>query len=165
MQAALDALGAPWPYEIDGHGNQLFIDDANVPSPLSLPYMGACSADDARYRRTRAAVLSSRSPFYAQGAAGQVIGSPHTGPGTVWPLGLVVQALTSSVDAEILFCLGQLKNTHAGSGFMHEAFDCQDAARFSRPWFAWANSFFGELILSLENQRPHLLATPLKGAP
>ena len=160
VQGALDALGTPWPYEVDGHGNQLFIDDANVPSLLSLPYLGACGADDARYRRTRAAILGPSNPFYTQGPAGHGVGSPHTGPGTVWPLGLVVQALTSNDDAEILGCLAQLKATHADTGFMHEAFDCQDAARFSRPWFAWANSLFGELILTLQRQRPHLLARP-----
>jgi meiotically up-regulated gene 157 (Mug157) protein len=163
VQAALDALPSPWAYEIDGYGNQLFIDDANVPSLLSLPYLGAYDAGDDRYQSTRTTILSAHNPFFAQGAAGQGQGSPHTGPGTVWPLGLAMQALTSSDDTEIRFCLAQLKSTHAGTGFMHEAFDCQDAARFSRPWFAWANSLFGELILGIERQRPHLLASPLGG--
>lgn len=163
VQAALAALAEPLPYEIDGYGNQLLMDDANVPSLLSLPYLGACRADDTRYRRTREASLGRRNPFHARGDAGRGMGSPHTGPGTVWPLGLVMQALTSCDDAEIGACLAQLKASHAGTGFMHEAFDCQDAAQFSRPWFAWANSLFGELILSLDLQRPHLLARPCPG--
>ena len=92
---------------------------------------------------------------------GRGIGSPHTGPNRVWPMSLIVQALTSRDDAEILACLAQLKTTHAGTGFLHESFDADDPARFTRPWFAWANSLFGELILQLERERPHVLQVVL----
>jgi hypothetical protein len=76
----------------------------------------------------------------------------------IWPLGLIVQGLTSTNDDEILHCLDTLRRTHAGTGFMHEAFNKDDAAKFTRPWFAWANTMFGELILKVHGERPHLLA-------
>jgi len=42
-------------------------------------------------------------------------------------------------------------------GFMHETFNKDDAAKFSRSWFAWANTLFGELIMNLYDQNPELL--------
>ena len=161
VQAALDALPAPWPYEVDGFGNALFIDDANVPSLLALPYLGACRIDDLRYLQTRRAVLGPANPFFFQGRVGRGIGSPHTGPGRIWPMALTMQALTSRDDAEILACLAQLKTTHAGTGLMHESFDADDPARYTRAWFAWANSLFGELVMTLDQERPHLLRVVL----
>ncbi|CAM3176451.1 glycoside hydrolase family 125 protein [Rariglobus hedericola] len=153
--------GEIWAYEVDGYGAVHLMDDSNVPSLLSLPYIGFCSIDDARYLRTRAFCLSTDNPSYAAGFAGQGIGSPHTGPNTIWPMSLTLQALTSRDDDEIISCLHQLKSTHAGTGFMHESFNASDASRFTRPWFAWANTLFGELIVTLHQQRPHLLSAAL----
>jgi meiotically up-regulated gene 157 (Mug157) protein len=85
------------------------------------------------------------------------LSGPHIGPSWVWPLGIITQAMTSTDDAEILRCLRTLKTTHAGKGFMHEAFRVDDPTRYTRDWFAWANTFFGELILQLAQTRPHLL--------
>src|SRR5690606_16333765 len=133
------------------------MDDANVPSLLSLPYLGFCPPDDARYLRTRAFVLGPDNPHHVAGRAASGVGSPHTGPGTIWPMALTMQALTATDDAEIASCLRLLKSTHAGTGFMHESFHADDPARFSRPWFAWANTLFGELIVTLARDRPHLL--------
>jgi meiotically up-regulated gene 157 (Mug157) protein len=158
IRSGLDALPVPWPQECDGFGSAVCFDDANLPSLLSLPWLGACSADDPRYLLTRQAVLSPRNPFYFRGTAADGIGSPHTGLGRIWPLAIIVRALTSTDDDEIRDCLAQLLRTHAGTGFMHESFDADDPARYTRPWFAWANSMFGELILQLHEQRPHLLA-------
>jgi uncharacterized protein len=157
LQTALDALPVPWPYEIDGFGSALFIDDANLPSLLSLPWLGACTADDPRYQRSRQSVLGVANPFYAQGTVASGIGSSHTGAGQIWPMALIVRALTSTDDSEIRRCLAQLLRCHAGTGFMHESFDANDASRYTRAWFAWANSMFGELVLTLAEQRPHLL--------
>lgn len=158
VQRALDTLPTPWPYEIDGFGSQLCIDDANVPSLLSLPYLGACWADDPRYQATRAQILNPvRNPFFIEGRAVRGIGSPHTGLRRIWPMALTMQALTSTSEAEIRACLRSLCQTHAGTGLMHEAFDADDPTQFSRPWFAWANSLFGELILTVHQQRPELL--------
>jgi len=147
-----------WAYEIDGFGNQLFMDDANAPSLLSLPYLGACANDDPLYLATRARVLSAADPYFFHGRAGEGTGGPHEGLRMVWPLGITIRALTSSSDAEILACLRMLKTTHAGTGFIHESFDQDDPAKFTRPWFAWANGLFGELILKLYAERPQLLA-------
>ena len=92
------------------------------------------------------------------------VGSPHTGMGSIWPMALMVQALTSQSDAEIRECLRALKAAAAGTGLMHESFSKDDAGSFTRPWFAWANSLFGELILTLAEERPHLLGLPPRAA-
>jgi uncharacterized protein len=149
--------GQVWAYEVDGFGNHLHMDDANVPSLLSLPYLGVCPRDDALYRRTRDFVLSEDDPYYFRGTAAAGVGGPHAGLGRIWPLGLIMQALTSTSDDEIAGVLRTLKGTDAGTGFMHEAFDKDDPGDFTRPWFAWANTLFGELILTLLDERPHLL--------
>lgn len=151
------ALGEVWAYEVDGFGNRHHMDDANVPSLLSLPYLGACAKDDPLYLRTRAFVLSDHNPYYFRGTAGAGVGGPHAGMDRIWHLGLLMQALTSTSDAEIGGILDTLKRTHAGTGFMHESFHKDDPADFTRPWFAWANTLFGELILTLLGERPHLL--------
>ncbi|WP_186291634.1 glycoside hydrolase family 125 protein [Nitrospirillum viridazoti] len=150
-----------WAYEVDGFGNALFLDDANVPSLLSLPYLGCCDARDPLYRRTRQRVLSGRNPYFFRGRAAEGVGGPHVGLGMIWPMSLIVRALTSDDDAEIRQCLVWLKGTHAGTGFMHEAFGQDDPGHFTRPWFAWANSLFGELILDLMARKPALLRQPL----
>jgi meiotically up-regulated gene 157 (Mug157) protein len=147
-----------WAYEIDGYGNQLFMDDANAPSLLSLPYLGACTINDPLYLATRARVLSFTDPYFFKGRAGEGTGGPHEGLRMVWPLGITIRALTSTSDTEILACLRMLKTTHAGTGFIHESFDQDDPTKFTRPWFAWANGLFGELILKLHDERPQLLA-------
>jgi len=85
------------------------------------------------------------------------VGGPHTGVGFIWPIALIAQAMTSREDPEILACLRTLVSANAGTGFMHEAFHQDDAGRFTRKWFAWANTFFGELVLSLYRRRPDLL--------
>ena len=144
-------------YEIDGFGGQYLMDDANVPSLLSLPYLGYCAKDTPLYQRTRDFVLSRDNPYYAKGAAGRGIGGPHVGPGWIWPMSITMQALTSGSDEEIADCLRLLKTTHAGTGFIHETFWKDDPAQYTRPWFAWANTLFGELIVTLHRERPHLL--------
>lgn len=160
VEAALP-LGPRLPYETDGYGNALYMDDANVPSLLSLPYLGCMAADDPRYIATRAFVLSADNPFFFSGKAGRGIGGPHCGLGMIWPIALTMQAMTSVDDDEIVQCLAMLAANDAGTGFMHESFHQDDATRYTRPWFAWANSLFGELILTLAAERPHLLRETL----
>jgi meiotically up-regulated gene 157 (Mug157) protein len=139
--------GEIYAYEVDGFGNRLFQDDANVPSLLSLPYLGCCAGDDPLYLRTRAFVLSDDNPYFYRGPAGEGLGGPHSGLGMIWPLGIITRALTSRDPQEISACLAELKATHAGTGFMHESFSRNDASQFTRKWFAWANTLFGELVL------------------
>jgi meiotically up-regulated gene 157 (Mug157) protein len=150
-------LGKVYAYEVDGYGNYYCIDDGNVPSLLSLPYLGAVKADDPIYQHTRHLVLSAANPYYCQGTAANGPGGPHVGMGMIWPLGLIVQGLTSTDDAEINQCLVTLQKTQAGTGFMHEAFNMDNPNQFTRPWFAWANTIFGELILKTFNEKPNLL--------
>lgn len=152
-----DDTGEYWAYEIDGYGNRLFMDDANAPSLLSLPYLGCCAPDDPLYRRTRERAWSGRNPYFFRGTAAEGIGGPHEGLRMIWPMSIAMRALTSSDPAEIRQCLRWLRDTDAGTGFMHEAFDQDDPAHYTRGWFAWANSLFGELILRLADRQPDLL--------
>jgi meiotically up-regulated gene 157 (Mug157) protein len=69
----------------------------------------------------------------------------------------MVKGLTGTSDEEVLACLDMLKKTTAGSGFMHESFWKDDPSIFTRSWFAWANTLFGELMLAVAKQRPHLI--------
>lgn len=150
--------GRVWAYEVDGYGSALFMDDANVPSLLSLPYLGCCAADNPLYLRTRALVLSDGNPWFHRGRAAEGIGSPHTPGNRIWPIAIMMRAFTSTSDAEIASCLRMLATTDAGTGFMHEAFDADDPSQYSRPWFAWANSLFGELMLQVVTHHPRALA-------
>ena len=128
------------------------MDDANVPSLLSLPYLEVCDPADPIYRNTRALVLSDANPYYYEGTLARGIGSPHTPAGYIWHIALCVQAMTSIDDGEVASLLKMLLTTHAGTGFMHEGFDPDAPERFTREWFAWANSMFGELIFRLHEQ-------------
>lgn len=144
-------------YEVDGFGNRLFMDDANVPSLLALPYLGCVAVHDPTYQRTRRFVLSSDNPYFFQGRAGEGIGGPHVGLGMIWPLSIIMRGLTSTDENEILACLMTLKRTHAGTGFMHESFNKDDPSQFTRSWFAWANTLFGELVLKVLTEYPEAL--------
>ena len=149
--------GRIYAYEVDGLGGRVFMDDANVPSLLSLPYLGCCAPDDPVYLATRQFVLSRDNPWFFAGRAGEGIGSPHTGFDRVWPISITMRALTSRDDEEILGCLRLLEWSTAGTGYMHEGFDLDHPADFSREWFAWANSLFAELLLKLRHEKPALL--------
>jgi len=139
--------GAPrWAYEVDGRGGRVLMDDANAPSLLSLPYLGACRPDDPLYLATRRWVLSPANPWRFAGAAGDGIGSPHTGPGRIWPIAVAIRGLTATVQQERLAAVRLLGATHAGTYLAHESFDVSDPADFTRSWFAWANSLVGELV-------------------
>ena len=149
--------GTMWAYEVDGYGSQLLMDDANVPSLLGLPYLGA-SPDKALYARTRAFCWSERNPWFFRGAAGEGIGGPHVGRDMIWPMSQMIYALTSENDAEIRTALRMLKGSAAGFGFMHESYNKKDARQFTRAWFAWANTLFGELVGDLAVRKPALVA-------
>lgn len=148
--------GTIWAYEVDGFGAQVLMDDANVPSLLGLPYL-ECSPDPALYARTREFVWSSRNPWFFRGSAGEGIGGPHEGAGMIWPMSQIVYALTATNDDEIRRALASLVIGSNGSGFIHESYNCNNPARFTRSWFAWANTLFGELIGKLAASKPYLL--------
>ncbi|MCS3532295.1 glycoside hydrolase family 125 protein [Chryseobacterium sp. JUb7] len=149
--------GKIYALEIDGFGNALFMDDANVPNLLSIPYLGYASKDDEVYKNTRKFSLSRANPWFSEGKFARGIGGPHIGEHKIWPLGLIMQALTTDNDDEIISCLKMLKATHAGTGFIHESFDVDNPKDFTRSWFAWANTLFGELILHLHKTKPEIL--------
>ena len=142
-------FGDIYAYETDGMGHYNLMDDANVPSLLALPYLGACAKDDPAYLRTRAFVLSRENPYYYEGALAKGVGSPHTPAGYIWPIALCVQAMTTDDNAEAARLLDTLMHTHAGCECMHESFDPDAPEKFTREWFAWANSMFGEMIYRL----------------
>jgi meiotically up-regulated gene 157 (Mug157) protein len=151
-------FGRIYSYEVDGFGNRVYMDDANVPSLMSLAYLGAHKPDDSIYRNTRRFLLSDSNPYYLRGIAAEGQASPHTGKDKIWPMGIILRAMTSQDSKEITHCLSMLKKTHAGTGFMHEAFNKDNPADFNRKWFAWANTLFGELIIKIYHEHPEILS-------
>ena len=143
--------GRTYAFEVDGFGNQLLMDDANVPSLLAMAYLGDVPVSDPVYQNTRRFVWSEDNPYFFRGAAGEGIGGPHVGHNMPWPMSIMMKAFTSQDDAEIKSCLEMLMKTDAGAGFMHESFNKDDAKDFTRAWFAWQNTLFGELIIKLVN--------------
>ena len=144
--------GKIYAYEVDGFGNYFLMDDANVPSLLAMPYLGDVSQDDPIYQNTRRYVWSEDNPYFFRGKVGEGIGGPHVGYDMVWPMSIMMRAFTSHDDKEIKECVEMLMNTDAGTGFMHESFNKDDASKFTRDWFAWQNTLFGELIIKLVNE-------------
>lgn len=140
-------FGDMYAYETDGYGNYHLMDDANVPSLLSLPYLGYCTIDDPLYQNTRRWILSSNNPYYYEGSAARGIGSPHTPPDYIWHIGLAIQGLTGTRE-EANSVMETLLNTDAGSLFMHEGFHVNDPTQFTREWFSWANMMFCEFVLA-----------------
>jgi len=141
--------GPIYAYEVDGFGSAFLMDDANIPSLLSLAYLDPAMADDPVWRNTRRFVWSEDNPYFFRGKAGEGIGGPHIGIENIWPMSIMMRAFTASDDEEIKACVVSLLNTDAGTGFIHESFHKDDASSFTREWFAWQNSLFGELILKL----------------
>jgi meiotically up-regulated gene 157 (Mug157) protein len=150
--------GKIYAYEVDGFGSQVLMDDANVPSLVALPYLGAMSTTDPIYQNTRKFLLSEANPFFFKGTAAEGIGGPHVGQDMIWPIAITTRGLTSQDDAEIRACVQSLKATHAGTGYMHESFHKDDPKKFTRSWFAWANTLFGEFLWKVYQEKPQLLA-------
>lgn len=144
--------GKIYAFEVDGFGNAYFMDDANIPSLLAMPYLGTVDKNDPIYRNTRKFVLSSDNPYFFKGAAGEGIGGPHIGYDMIWPMSIIMRAMTSTNDEEIKYCVKMLRNTDAGTGFMHESFHKDNPENFTRKWFAWVNTLFGELVMKLEKE-------------
>ncbi len=144
--------GQIYAFEVDGYGNAYFMDDANVPSLLAMPYLDTIDKNDVVYQNTRNFVLSKDNPYFFKGTAGEGIGGPHVGYDMIWPMSIIMRAMTSNSDEEIKYCITMLRNTDANTGFMHESFNKDNPAKFSREWFAWVNTLFGELVMKLEKE-------------
>ena len=76
----------------------------------------------------------------------------------IWPLSIIARGLTSNDEAEIKQCIAWLKKSHAGTGFMHESYKKDHPETFTRAWFAWTNTIFGEFLWEVFQTRPHLLS-------
>ncbi|CAF3022588.1 unnamed protein product [Rotaria socialis] len=151
--------GLIYSYEIDGFGNRNLMDDSNIPSLLSLPYL---SPDDfplkhSIYQNTRKFVLSSDNPWFFKGNLLEGNGGPHVGNSMAWPLAIIMRGLTTIDNDEIRLCLKMLQKSHGNTGFMHESINVNNQMHYTRSWFAWANSLFGEFIWKLYIEKPHLL--------
>lgn len=142
-----EKFGDIYAYEVDGFGNHFLMDDANVPSLLSLPYLGYCDMDDPIYKNTRKFILSNMNPYYFEGNVVKGIGSPHTPRNHVWPISLIMQGLTSNDPDEINAIVDMLLNSDANTGYIHESINKNDASVYTRSWFAWANSMFSYFIM------------------
>ena len=141
--------GKIYAFEVDGFGNRLLMDDANVPSLLGMGYLGDVDINDPIYQNTRRFVWSEDNPWFFRGKAAEGVGGPHIGYHMVWPMSIMMRCFTSQDDDEIRWCMRTLLNTDAGTGFIHESFHKDDAMNYTRPWFAWQNTLFGELVLKL----------------
>lgn len=145
-------FGKIYAFEVDGFGNHFLMDDANVPSLLAMPYLDEMDVNDPIYQNTRRFVWSESNPYFFRGTAGEGIGGPHVGYQMAWPMSIMMKAFTSTDDNEIRDCIAMLLSTDAGTGFIHESFNVNDASNFTRKWFAWQNTLFGELILKLVDE-------------
>lgn len=152
-------FGKIYAYEVDGYGSSCIMDDPNIPSLLSLPYLGFCQTNDEVYQNTRKLILSRWNSFFAKGEVACGLTSPHVGVcDHFWPMATIMQALTSQDEKEIIECLQTLKRTHAGTFYMHESVDVDNQHHFTRHWFAWVNSLFGELIVKIHDTKPDILS-------
>jgi meiotically up-regulated gene 157 (Mug157) protein len=155
-------FGQVFAYEVDGFGSVCIMDDPNIPSLLSLPYLGFCSASQPVYQNTRRLLFSDWNPFFARGSVASGITSPHVGVcDHFWPMATIMRALTAFDKTEIIDCLRILKNTHGGTYFMHESVHVDNPHKFTRHWFVWANALFGELILKIFEKFPEVLEAGL----
>ncbi|PAV31216.1 metal-independent alpha-mannosidase [Virgibacillus profundi] len=152
--------GTIYAYETDGFGNYNLMDDANVPSLLSLPYLGYCDVDDPIYQNTRNFILSEENPYYFQGKVAKGIGSPHTPEHYIWHIALAIQGMTAASTDEKDEIFELFKKTDAATNFMHEGFHVDEPEKFTRPWFSWANSMFSEFLLSKCNR--YVKGSPLE---
>jgi len=147
-------IGTIYAYEVDGYGHANVMDDANIPSLLSIPYFGYLTARDPIYKTTRAFALSDRNPYFYRGKYGEGVGSPHTPKNYIWPLALVVQALTSDDPVEIEKVLGYIAASDVGDHRLHESYDASWPEQFTRADFAWPNALYAELVIARKAEEP-----------
>ncbi len=150
--------GKIFAYECDGLGHTLLMEDAGIPGLVSIPYITPSLAGNPVVLDSRRFALSPDDPYWCRGTAAEGTCSPHRGKNNIWPLGLVMRAMTSTDSDEITKCLAMLKTSSAGTGFMHEAFKKDDPTKYSRRWFAWVNNLYGEMIIKVLREHPEILA-------
>ncbi|ESK97428.1 duf1237 domain protein [Moniliophthora roreri MCA 2997] len=146
-------------YETNGFGGRYVMDDANVPSLLSLPYLGFLDRNNPTYVATRKLLMSGRNPYYAKGKYFSGVGGPHVDPWHPWPMSHISNIFGTDSDEEILDSLYTIVNHTSGLGLIHESQSIYNASDYTRQWFAWANSYFAEMILDLAERKPALIFT------
>jgi len=144
-------------YETNGFGGRVIMDDANVPSLLSLPYLGFLDKHHPAYVATRAKMLSRGNPYFASGDGFFGVGGPHVDNFHPWPMSLISSIYGTDDDQEILQYLYTIANNTAGLGLIHESQSIYSHSDYTRSWFAWANSFFAEMMLDLAQRKPGLI--------
>jgi meiotically up-regulated gene 157 (Mug157) protein len=144
----LAPFGRIYAYEVDGLGHANVMDDANVPSLLSIPYFGYLPNNNSLYLATRSFVLSDRDPYFFHGKYASGVGSPHTPNGYIWPLALCVQALTALDPAEVARVYGYIAVADIGDHRLHESFNADWPEQYTREDFAWPNALYTELVFA-----------------
>ena len=138
-------FGRIYAYEIDGRGHANFMDDANVPSLLSIPLLGY-PYESTVYENTRHFIFNPANPYYFAGRYASGVGSSHTPTGYVWPMSLLVEYRTANMRWERNHVLDELRASEAGDGVLHESFDVNDPRKFTRPRFGWVNALFEQAL-------------------
>ncbi|KAJ6587334.1 Six-hairpin glycosidase-like protein [Mycena sp. CBHHK59/15] len=144
-------------YETNGFGGRYVMDDANVPSLLSLPYLGFLDKHHPAYVATRQLLLSRGNPYFAAGRNFSGAGGPHVDAWHPWPMSQISAIFGTDDDAEILRSLYLIANNTAGLGLIHESQSIYSPTDYTRGWFAWANSYFAEMLLDLAQRKPGLI--------
>lgn len=147
-----EEFGTIYAYETDGYGMYNLMDDANVPSLLSMSYLGY-EGDPEVSANTRKFLFSEANPFYFKGSRAEGIGSSHTPSGYIWHIAMAVRGLTSGTKEEKLEILKNMAAVTGNKGVMHEGFYCEDDSIFTRDWFSWANAMYAELFLDYMGYR------------
>ncbi|CAI7648642.1 unnamed protein product [Penicillium pancosmium] len=149
--------GDVYAFEVDGYGSRILMDDANIPSLLSLPYLGFVDKSDKVYQNTRKMITDKAgNPYYLEGPAFHGIGGPHIGLENAWPMSLLMQAQTSDNDTEIMESINLVRDSSL-LGLVHESINVTNIKTYTRPWFSWANSVFAQTLLKVAAERPHLI--------
>lgn len=142
-----EGYGDVYAYEADGYGQFNLMDDANVPSLLSMEYLGYQGRRPEVAENTRKLILSEANPYYFQGKCARGIGSPHTPVSYIWHIALCMQGLTAKTQEEKREMIDLAASTDGGKMLMHEGFCAEDDSKYTREWFSWANAMFCELVM------------------
>jgi len=166
-------FGDIWAYEIDGYGGVNLMDDANIPSLLSIPLFNYTQSSfplplpengepernyTEIYSNTRRFVNSESNPYFMRGPVLSAIGGPHIGPGKAWPMAAIVRALTAIItdntdkEEEVTKQIQMVLDSTASTGVVHESVNAWNENGWTRAWFGWANGLMGELVIKLAQE-------------